>query len=599
MDDQVLLRLLERFPGIVWVTDGELRFELVIGGDLQSLGIDPGDVLGKTVFEFVGDDEASFPVIEAHRLALTGEATDYEQGYADQIRHGRVEPQRNAAGTVIGVVGMSTDITSRNVTARALAEFGAIVASTDVAIIGKSLDGIVTTWNPAAERVYGYSVDEVVGQPISILIPDDRGDELPTILAQIGRGEAIEPYETVRIRKDGTPIDVALTVSPIKDPRGVVIGASTIARDITERRNLEEQLRQSQKMEAIGSLAGGIAHDFNNIVLVIRGHSAVLLQDLGDERLRESVQQIDRAAQRAAEFTQQLLAFSRQQVLRPQATDLNALVEESLRLVSRMLDENIQVATDLEPDLNPILIDSTQITQAILNLVINARDAMPDGGTLKIETRNTNLDAAYAATHSDVTPGAYVLLQVTDSGTGVDLADQSRIFDPFFTTKEHGTGLGLAGVYGLVKQSNGHIWLYSEKGMGTTFKLYFPVTNETQAVEEKAVKVGSLNGDETILLVEDTEMVRSLVTSTLQSFGYTVLAAAGGVEALAIADDQSLAIDLLMTDVVMPGLNGRELAERLLSTRPSVKVLFTSGYPADTIIRHGISESRAAFLEKP
>ena len=362
---------------------------------------------------------------------------------------------------------------------------------------------------------------------------------------------------------------------------------------------MEEQLRQSQKMEAIGQLAGGIAHDFNNILLVIRGHSAVLLRDLEDERLRASVQQIDGAAERAAEFTHQLLAFSRQQVLRPRSINLNSLVEETVRLLERMLDEDINVEVELEAGLDSVLLDHAQLMQAILNLVVNARDAMPDGGTLTLRTASIELDAAYAAVHEDVTPGYYVLLQVTDTGVGIAAADQTRIFEPFFTTKEEGTGLGLAGVFGLVKQSRGHIWVYSELGMGTTFKIYFPITSEREVAVPEPGEAHSLEGHETILLVEDTEMVRTLVTAMLEYYGYTVLAASGGAEALDLADRQDRPIDLLVTDVVMPGMNGRELAEQLSVKYPGLKVLFTSGYPADTIIRHGVSESRTAFLEKP
>jgi two-component system, cell cycle sensor histidine kinase and response regulator CckA len=530
---------------------------------------------------------------------LSGEAAEYEQTYGSQIRRGRIETLRDAAGAVTGVVGVSTDITGHQARDHALAELGAIVASTNDVIIGKSLDGTVTSWNAAAERVYGYSASEMVGENISRLIPDDHADELPEILDRISRGDSVHTYETVRVRKDGSRVDVAVTISPIRDQRGVVVGASTIARDITDRLRLEERLRQSDRMQAIGSLAGGIAHDFNNILLVIRGHSALLLKDLADERVREGVHQIDRAAGRAAEFTHQLLAFSRQQVLRPQVTNLNALVEETLRLVSRMLEDNIEVDLQMESDLDSILIDGGQLTQAILNLIVNARDAMPEGGTLTIRTANADLDQAYAAKHEDVMPGPYVLLQVTDSGTGIDPADQSRIFEPFFTKKEHGTGLGLAVVFGLVKQSRGHIWLYSESGMGTTFKLYFPVTSATQAGTSEPEQVGSVGGHETILVVEDNEMVRSLVTITLESYGYSVIVAANGAEALAIAEDHPEVIDLLLTDVVMPGLNGRELADTLLADRPNLKVLFSSGYPADTVLRHGIEEARTAFLEKP
>jgi two-component system cell cycle sensor histidine kinase/response regulator CckA len=324
------------------------------------------------------------------------------------------------------------------------------------------------------------------------------------------------------------------------------------------------------------------------------------LKQLSDGHLRESAQQIDRAAQRAGEFTHQLLAFSRQQVLRPEVIDLNTVVAETLTMLERSFGGNIQIRSQLEPALEPVLVDRGQIAQAVLNLAINARDAMSEaGGTLSIRTANIELDEAYADTHEAVPAGSYVVLQMTDSGTGMDKDTQSRAFDPFFTTKEEGTGLGLATVYGLVKQSGGHIWLYSEPGMGTTFKLYFPTTSAEFTLRGESSNPTSLNGNEMILLVEDTEMVRALVTATLKSYGYTVLVAASGPEAIEIADQAHARIDLLMTDVVMPKMTGRELADRLVATRPGLKVLFTSGYPSDTVLRHGIAEARTAFIEKP
>jgi signal transduction histidine kinase len=416
----------------------------------------------------------------------------------------------------------------------------------------------------------------------------------------VREGARIEQYETIRRRKDGTEIDVSLTISPIKDRHGTVIGASTIARDVTDHRRLEEQLRQAQKMEAVGNLAGGIAHDFNNLLLVVRGYSTRLLEKLEDPSLRESAQQIDNAAQRAGEFTHQLLAFSRQQVLRPEVTDLNEVVADTLKLLQHAIGDEIQIESQLEPDVLPIHVDRGQLTQAVLNLAINARDSMSDaGGTLSVRTAHAELDQAYADRHEDVTAGSYSVLQITDSGKGMDLQTQSRVFDPFFTTKEDGTGLGLASVYGLVKQSGGHIWLYSEPGLGTTFKLYLPTSSGEIVRHGEPVATGSLHGTETILLVEDAEIVRLFVATTLEGYGYHVLAAAGGTEAIELAEHADGPIDLLMTDVVMPWMNGRELVERLAPDHPKMKVLYTSGYPSDTIVREGISEAGAAFIEKP
>ena len=361
----------------------------------------------------------------------------------------------------------------------------------------------------------------------------------------------------------------------------------------------EEELRQTQKMEAIGRLAAGIAHDFNNLLLVIRGYSAMLLKSLDDDKLRGHLHQIDSAAERAADFTRQLLAFSRQQVLHPEVIDPNGVVRETLELVSRMLGDDIKLEVELEPQPDPILVDRGQLGQVMLNLVVNARDAMEGGGRLAVRTANVEVGTAHAADHLDVVPGRYVLLQVTDSGPGMDEVTQSRAFDPFFTTKDGGTGLGLATVHGIVKQSGGHIWLYSEPGMGTTFKVYFPIADEPVVPAAEPGEVGSLEGSETILLVEDSELVRGLVAETLESFGYSMLVAASGPEALALAESHPGTIGLLLTDVVMPQMNGRELAERLLAKDPGLRVLFTSGYPADTLIRHGVEEARAAFIEKP
>ncbi len=475
----------------------------------------------------------------------------------------------------------------------------AIVESSGDAIIGKTLDGVITSWNRGAARIYGYTAAEAIGQPISMLAGGDQRDEFGQLLERLGRGEAIDGLEARRLHKDGHVIEVSLTISPIEDEAGTIVGASTIARDITSRRRTEAQLRQAQKMEAIGSLAAGIAHDFNNILMVIRTCGALLLRRLDDEELRADVMQIDDAARRAAELTHQLLAFSSQQVLRPAVTDLNVAVEDTLALLSRLIGENIQIECDLDPLIQSIVVDHGQLVQVIMNLAVNARDAMSAGGTLRIHTANVALDELFASGHAGISPGPFTLLQVTDSGVGMDEETKNRVFDPFFTTKSTGTGLGLATVYGIVKQSAGHIWIYSEAGMGTTFKLYFPCGDAMAVAPAAPPEVGSLDGRETILLVEDHAAVRPLVALALRSFGYTVLEASNGLEAIAIAAREGEAIALLLTDVVMPDMNGRELAEDIHAELPALHVLYTSGYPADTIIRHGITYEGASYLEKP
>jgi signal transduction histidine kinase/CheY-like chemotaxis protein len=382
--------------------------------------------------------------------------------------------------------------------------------------------------------------------------------------------------------------------------------ASAISRDVDardqaarEKEQLESQLRQSQKMEAIGSLAGGIAHDFNNLLTVIRGYTSVVMEQNVDESLDEGLQHIDDAAGRAAELTRQLLAFSRRQVLRPETTSLNEVVADTLKLLARLIGMDIEITTDLEPALPSIVVDRGQVGQVILNLAVNAREAMPDGGRLLIRTTNVSLDEAYVSKHVDIVPGTYALLQITDTGVGMDEATRSRIFDPFFTTKPEGTGLGLATVYGIVRQSGGYVFLYSEPGLGTTFKIYFPLEATVPVDLPKPAVPLSLRGSESILLVEDDAAIRPLAIGILEGYGYSVLPAADGREATEIAGAEAGSIDLLLTDIVMPGINGRELADTLCMAYPALKVVFTSGYPADATVRNGLRETNVAFIEKP
>jgi nitrogen-specific signal transduction histidine kinase len=375
-----------------------------------------------------------------------------------------------------------------------------------------------------------------------------------------------------------------------------------IVMDITERRQLGEQLRQSQKMEAVGRLAGGIAHDFNNLLTVIKGYSELMLEDLeGADPLRTEVDEIKKAADRAASLTRQLLAFSRQQVLAPKVVDLNTVVGNMDKLLHRLLGEDIDLFTILEPGLGRVKADPGQIEQVIMNLAVNARDAMPKGGKLTIETANVELDEHYTREHAVVKPGSYVMIAVTDTGVGMTDKVKSRIFEPFFTTKEvgKGTGLGLSTVYGIIKQSGGYVWVYSEVGLGSSFKVYLPRVDAPAEITSPVSSLPTRRGTETVLLVEDEDGVRALERQVLHKHGYNVLEARNGGEALLMCERHQGEIDMLLTDVVLEQMGGRELAERLLKVRPEMKVLYVSGYADDAIVHHGVLKPGMAFLQKP
>ena len=372
---------------------------------------------------------------------------------------------------------------------------------------------------------------------------------------------------------------------------------------MTERTQLEAQFRQAQKMESVGRLAGGVAHDFNNLLTVIGGQAELVRMRLPlDNPLRERIGMVQDAAARAADLTKQLLAFSRKQVLEPKILDLNTVVEGVAPMLRRLIGEDVELLTRLAPDLGHVEADPGQLTQIIVNLAVNARDAMPGGGRLTIETDNVELDETFADRRADeIRPGPYVMLAVSDTGVGMNEETRSHIFEPFFTTKEagKGTGLGLATVYGIVKQSNGHVGVYSEPGQGTTFKIYLPrVAQPADVLSQEAATIEG-GGSETVLLVEDDERVRALACEVLGEHGYTVLEARHGTDALDITQRYHGAIHLLLTDVVMPGMGGRELATRLRRDRPQMKILYTSGYTADAIAHHGVLDDGEAFLSKP
>jgi PAS domain S-box-containing protein len=480
---------------------------------------------------------------------------------------------------------------------------------TDYAIFMLDPSGIIVNWNPGAQRIKGYIPHEIIGQHFSRFYTEqDRGNGVPQKALENARRVGKYEAEGWRVRKDGTQFWASVVINAIRDPQGQVIGFAKVTRDLTERRAAEERLNQSQKMEGIGRLTGGVAHDFNNLLTVIIGNLEALGRQLQDaepdtERLKRSAEHAMRGARRAASLTQRMLAFSRQQPLEPKSIDVGRLVAAMSDLLRRTLGEQVSVETVLAGGLWRAHADPNQLEIAIVNLAVNARDAMPNGGKLTIETANVHLDERYASGQVEVVPGQYVMLAVTDNGTGMTPDVRTKAFDPFFTTKDvgHGTGLGLSQVYGFVKQSRGHVKIYSEAGEGTTVKIYLPRFHaEADATDEMpALPVARGKSHETVLVVEDDEEVRAYSTETLRELGYHVLEAPNGRAAMQVLESHP-EIAVLFTDVGLPGgMNGRQLADELRKSRPNLKVLFTTGYARNAIVHDGRLDPGVELLTKP
>jgi len=623
--------------------------------------------------------------------------------------------------------GFMRDITQEKTLQDDRARLAAIVEFSIYAIVSKTVDGIIISWNHGAEGLYGYSAKEMIGQSISILFGPDHFQEYVEIMEAVKKGVSIPSYDTVRRRKDGTEVNVSLGISPIKNKQGEVVEASTIShnitegkdseeqmrlllestgegiygidlqgrctfinhagatmlnydpaevigqnmhtlihhhrpdsspypveqcpiylamqtqsgvrvrdevlwrkdgrsfaaeyssfpvkkseiilgavvtfQDVTQTKQLEQQFRQAQKMEAVGRLAGGVAHDFNNLLTIISGYSEILLTAVPlDDPNRRFLTEIKRAGERAASLTRQLVAFSRKQILEHKVLDLNAVVAGSEKMVKRLVGEDVDLVTILDPALGHVKTDPGQMEQVVMNLVVNARDAMPQGGKIAIETTNVVLDEIYCDLHPEVEPGRYIMLAVSDNGCGMDEQTKARVFEPFFTTKAlgQGTGLGLAMIHGFIKQSGGHVSVHSEPRVGSTFKIFLPEYRGLQPLEKPHPVIEKMpHGSETILLVEDEAGVRAISRHVLQTCGYTVLEAAHGGEAIRLAEKHPGSIHLLLTDVVMPGMGGRLVAERILALKPGAKVLYLSGYTDDAVVRHGVLQSETDFLQKP
>jgi PAS domain S-box-containing protein len=450
--------------------------------------------------------------------------------------------------------------------------------------------------------MFGYTPEELPGLTVAdIVFPEDR-DAVLAQYGRVGQGQTTS-YEADRRyrRKDGSSLWARVSVVAVRDESGVPKLVTAVVIDMTERKKLEDQFRQAQKMEAVGRLAGGVAHDFNNLLTVINGYGSLLLDQLPHhDPARELVQEMTAAGERAAGLTAQLLAFSRKAIVEPKVLDLNEVVSQSAKLLRRLIGEDITLATALAPGLDRVKADPTQVEQVILNLAVNAKDAMPRGGKLTIETHGIRLREEDAALYPDLPEGRYVQLAVSDTGVGMTEEVKTRLFEPFFTTKEQGkgTGLGLAVVHGAVKQSGGRVDVYSELGIGTTFKILLPAVVGATGPQSQNVGLAP-RGAETVLLVEDEAGVRRFGRLALETQGYTVLEASGGEEALRIAERHAGPIHLLVTDVVMPRMGGRELAETLHARNSGLRVLYVSGYTDDAVVRHGIVEATDAFLQKP
>lgn len=513
---------------------------------------------------------------------------------------------RNETGQVLFPEGTIKDITEHKHAVEALRtseeRYRDLVENAHDIIYSHDLQGNYTSINKAGEQITGFTREEVLSLSLRQTVTPEDFPKANEMIRRKLAGERVTAYEMEIVAKDGRRVAVEVNTKLIFQD-GVPTGVQGIARDVTDRKQLEQQLRQSQKMEAIGQLAGGVAHDFNNLLTAINGYSSLALQRTNpDERIRGYLEEIKKAGDRAANLTRQLLAFGRKQMLKPVALNLNDVVADMQKLLRRLIGEDIRFNTKFDPELKKVKTDPGQIEQVVVNLAVNARDAMPRGGTLTIETANFEVDREYAARHVGLAAGNYVMLAVSDTGCGMDQETKARIFEPFFTTKEKGkgTGLGLSTVYGIVTQSGGNIWVYSEPGRGTVFKVYLPqLQEESQAPEKGEAEVSAPRGSETILLVEDEDVVRGLARQILEQAGYRVLDARGGEEAIQLCNERREPIDLLLTDVVMPETSGKEIAERLTEMRPATRVLFMSGYTDEAIVHHGVLDSNVEFIQKP
>jgi two-component system, cell cycle sensor histidine kinase and response regulator CckA len=598
--------LVESIDDVVFRLDREQRCVDAFGRWLEREGFDPATLIGRTTAEIVGADEAAIHE-QANRRALAGETVTYEWTLRSRngVRHMQttLSPLHGPYGEITGIVGVGRDISQRVEVGQELQRWARIFehAGWGVAIVSAD-GGTIESVNPAFASMHGYTVEELRGKPMAELSVGQQDFPRMNPIYD-ARGHQI--WETERVRRNGMVFPALIDATAVKDPNGQVIYYAVNVQDLTERRRAEEQIRQAQKMEAVGRLAGGVAHDFNNMMMIIMGFSDFLLTNLerSDPRWSDA-DEIRKAAERAMHLTRQLLGFGRQQLVARHVLSLNEVVSGMERMLRPLLGEDIKLTTRLSVGLGGVEADYGQLEQIVMNLALNARDAMRGGGRLIIETLDVELPEGYAYHNIgiDIPPGPYVMLIVNDTGHGMTPEIKARLFEPFFTTKPttQNTGLGLATVYGIVVQSGGYIWVDSEPGKGTSFKICLPrVEPEGVSPEAPAEPAESARGCEKILLVEDEDAVRSVATRVLLNQGYTVIPARNGQEALRLLDDLGETIDLILTDVVMPDMGGRALAEHLQSRWPELKLIYMSGYAEGDKLQLDTDDAEGAFLQKP
>ncbi len=621
--------LAENMADIVWTVDREFRTTYVSPSIEKVLGFTPQQRARQPIGEVLTEESLrEVTALMAHEFARDGEPgldpdriVEFEAEFYHADGHtmwldNRVRGVRDEDGAVIGIYGCSADITERKrAEQRLLAERERAQTYLDLAgvmFVALDTQGRISLANARACEVLGWDEDELVGADwFDTCLPERDRDAIREVSLQLLRGEVepVEYFENPVVTKDGAERTIAWHNTVLRDDSGAIVGHLSSGEDVTERleaeverAQLEQRLHQSRRMEAVGRLAAGVAHDFNNVLTVISANAGIMLEDVPRaDPLRESIEEIAAACDQAAGLTRQLLTFSRKQVIEPRVLDLSQLLDNLRAMLQRLIGEDILLQTSSPLGLGHVLVDPSQAEQVVLNLAINARAAMPEGGELRIELEDVRIGEHECRRYADATPGEYVALSVSDNGEGMDEATRERIFEPFFSTRAQGegTGLGLATVYGIVTQHGGWIRVDSRPGVGTRFVAHFPrATGEAQPIPS-GLSPKLAGGDETILVVEDDKNVRNLVVRLLERLGYRVLRAAGGREALELARRHDGPIDLLLTDVVMPRMNGHELSLLLTEARPTVQTLFTSGYTADVIAHHGVLEEGVELVAKP